>query len=193
VSNGRGYDGGVRLAPLAISIGVLLLAGCGGNGTVSGPPPAAPNTMKLTSPAFPDGGTLPKQFTCDGKLGGVNPPLAWSRRPRDLKSQALIVEDPDAPGGTYVHWTVWRMMARTTGLEADIPPIGLPQGKNSAGKTGYAPPCPPKGDSPHRYQFIIYALKEPIHANPGAPPDDVIDKIERAALARGTLTGKYGR
>jgi Raf kinase inhibitor-like YbhB/YbcL family protein len=172
---------------------VSLLAGCGDNGTVSGPPPPAPNTMKLTSPAFRNGATLPKEFTCDGKLGGVNPPLAWSRRPRDLKSQALIVEDPDAPGGTYVHWTVWRMMVRTTGLQADIPPIGLPQGKNSAGKTGYAPPCPPEGDKPHRYQFIIYALKEPIDARPGAPPEEVISKIEDAALARGVLVGNYGR
>jgi Raf kinase inhibitor-like YbhB/YbcL family protein len=172
---------------------MVVVAGCGDNGTVSGSPPAAPDTMKLTSPAFADGATLPKQFTCDGKLGGVNPPLDWSLRPKDVKSQALIVEDPDAPGGTYVHWTVWRMMPRTNGLEADIPPIGLPQGKNSAGKTGYAAPCPPKGDSPHRYQFIVYALKEPIDAKPGAAPEDVINKIEQAALARGTLTAKYGR
>jgi Raf kinase inhibitor-like YbhB/YbcL family protein len=149
--------------------------------------------MKLTSPAFADGATLPKRFTCDGSLHGVNPPLGWARRPRDLKSQALILEDPDAPGGTYVHWTVWGMMARTTGLEADIPPIGLPQGKNSAGKSGYAAPCPPKGDSPHHYRFIIYALKDPIDAKPGAAASDVIDKIERAALARGTLTATYGR
>jgi Raf kinase inhibitor-like YbhB/YbcL family protein len=171
----------------------LALAGCGDGGTVSGPPPAAPNTMKLTSPAFADGGTLPKRFACDGKLGGVNPPLDWSLKPPGVKSQALIVEDPDAPGGTYVHWTVWAMMPRTNGLEADIPPIGLPQGKNSAGKTGYAAPCPPKGDSPHRYQFIVYALKERIDAKNGAQAADVIDKIERAALARGTLTATYGR
>jgi hypothetical protein len=84
-------------------------------------------------------------------------------------------------------------MARTTGLQADIPPIGLPQGENSAGKTGYAPPCPPEGDSPHRYQFIVYALEEPIDAKPGAPPEEVIDEIERAALARGTLTATYAR
>jgi len=183
----------VRACALTALTATLALGACGDKGTVTGPPPSAPNTMKLTSPAFRNDGTLPKPFTCDGKLGGVNPPLAWSKRPRDVKSQALIVEDPDAPGGTYVHWTVWRMMARTTGLQADIPPIGLPQGKNSAGKTGYASPCPPKGDSPHHYRFIIYALKEPIDAKPGAPPDEVIGKIERAALARGTLTATYSR
>jgi Raf kinase inhibitor-like YbhB/YbcL family protein len=183
----------VRTRALTSLAAALVLGACGGKGSVSGPPPSAPNTIKVTSPAFRDGGTLPKQFTCDGKLGGVNPPLNWSNRPRDEKSQALIVEDPDAPGGTYVHWTAWRMMARTSGLQADVPPIGLPQGRNSAGRTGYAPPCPPKGDPPHRYQFIIYALNQPIDAKPGAPPDQVIGKIERAALARGTLTAKYGR
>jgi Raf kinase inhibitor-like YbhB/YbcL family protein len=168
----------------------VLLAACGDDGSDSGPPP---NTMKLTSRAFRTGDTLPKRFTCDGRLGGVNPPLAWSLRPPDTKSQALVVEDPDAPGGTFVHWTVWRMMDRTTGLQADIPPIGLPQGENSAGKNGYAAPCPPKGDSPHRYVFTIYALKEPIDAQPGAPPDEVIEKIEDAALGRGTLTATYAR
>jgi Raf kinase inhibitor-like YbhB/YbcL family protein len=183
----------MRAALLAAIAAALFLAACGDNGTDSGSPPAAPNTMKLTSPAFADGATLPKQFTCDGKLGGVNPPLEWSRRPRDLKTQALIVSDPDAPGGTFIHWTVWGMMARTTGLEADIPPIGLPQATNSAGKTGYAAPCPPKGDSPHRYQFIIYALKGPIGLKTGAPAKEAIDQIERAALARGTLTATYSR
>jgi len=171
----------------------LALAACGDDATVSGPPPSAPNTMRLTSPAFKEGDRLPERFTCDGKLGGVNPPLEWSKRPRDLKSQALIVEDPDAPDGTFVHWTVWGMMDRTTGLQADIPPLGLPQGKNSAGDAKYAPPCPPKGDEPHRYEFVIYALQERISAKQGAPTEDVIDEIEGAALARGTLTGTYSR
>jgi hypothetical protein len=149
--------------------------------------------MKLTSPAFRDGGKLPARFTCDGKLGGVNPPLGWSTRPRDLKSQAVVLEDPDAPGGTFVHWVVWGMMRRTTGIEADIPPIGLPEARNSAGTTKYAPPCPPKGDSPHRYVFTIYALKERIATKPGAAAKDALDDIGRAALARGTLTATYSR
>jgi Raf kinase inhibitor-like YbhB/YbcL family protein len=183
----------VRPALPALLVAALVVGGCGDDGSGSGPPPSAPDTMTLTSPAFTNGATLPARFTCDGKLGGVNPPLTWSHRPRDTKSQALIVEDPDAPGGTFVHWTVWGMMARTTGLQPDIPPLGLPQGKNSAGTSKYAPPCPPKGASPHRYEFVIYALKGPIDAKPGAPASEVTDKIERAALARGTLTAKYGR
>jgi Raf kinase inhibitor-like YbhB/YbcL family protein len=180
------------LVPAALIV-ALALAGCGDDATVNGPPPSAPDTMKLESPAWKDGGKLPVRFTCDGKLGGVSPPLEWSQRPRELKSQALIVEDPDAPSGTFVHWTVWGMMARTTGLQADIPPLGLPQGKNSAGSAKYAPPCPPKGDEPHRYRFVIYALKERIDAQPGASAGEVIDKIQSAALARGTLTGTHSR
>ena len=182
----------MRAPLLAALIASLVLAGCGGAKTDK-PPPPVPATMKVTSPAFKEGGAIPAQFTCDGRLGGVSPPLGWSHRPKDVKSQALIVTDPDAPSGTFVHWTVWGMMARTTGLEQDIPPLGLPQGKNSAGTTKYAPPCPPKGDSPHRYEFTIYALKQALGLKPGAPEDEVVDKIKRTAIARGVLTGKYSR
>jgi Raf kinase inhibitor-like YbhB/YbcL family protein len=182
----------VRISLPAALLAALVVAGCGGDDS-SGPPPTAPTTIEVTSPAFENGGTLPTQFTCDGNLGGVNPPLAWSNKPKGTKSQALILTDPDAPGGSFVHWTVWGMMGRTNGLDRDIPPLGLPQGKNDAGTSKYAPPCPPKGSSPHRYEFVIYALKEPIALKPGAPADQVIDKIERAAMARGVLTGKYSR
>lgn len=181
----------MRASVIAVVAAAVSLAGCGGGGDSSQPEP--PNTMKLTSPAFEDGGTLPAKYTCDGKLGGVNPPLGWSRRPRDLKSQALVLTDPDAPGGNFVHWVVWGMMAKTTGLEEDIPPIGLPVAQNSAGTTKYAPPCPPKGDAPHRYVFTIYALKERIATKSGAPASEAIGDIKKAALARGTLTGRYGR
>jgi Raf kinase inhibitor-like YbhB/YbcL family protein len=183
----------VRLSLLAALIALPVLAGCGGSDNKSGPPPAVPATIKVSSPAFKDGGALPARFTCDGKFGGVNPPLGWLNKPSGTKSQALILTDPDAPGGNYTHWTVWGMMGRTNGLEADIPPLGLPQGKNSAGTSKYAAPCPPKGSSPHRYEFVIYALKEPIALKPGAPGDLVIDSVKRAALARGVLTGKYSR
>src|SRR5438132_11012059 len=150
----------VRISVFIAFLGAVVLAGCGGGN--SGPPPTVPATIKVTSPAFKNGGTLPAEFTCDGKLGGVNPPLGWSNKPNGTKSQALVLTDPDAPGGEFVHWTVWGMMDRTNGLDKDIPPIGLPQGTNSAGTSKYAPPCPPKGSAPHRYEFVIYALKEPI-------------------------------
>jgi Raf kinase inhibitor-like YbhB/YbcL family protein len=171
----------------------LLVAGCGDGESNSSPPPTAPATIRVSSPAFKNNGRLPVQFTCDGKFGGVNPPLGWSHKPSGLKSQALTVEDPDAPGGNFVHWTVWGMMARTNGLDADIPPLGLPQGQNSAGTSKYSAPCPPKGNPAHHYEFTIYALKEPIALKAGAPEDLVLDKIKRAAIARGVLTGTYSR
>jgi Raf kinase inhibitor-like YbhB/YbcL family protein len=181
------------LAALAAVLGLFVfLAACGDDKT-DAPPRNVPETIKVSSPAFKEGGTIPVGYTCDGKLGGVSPPLGWTNKPKDAKNQALIVTDPDAPSGTFVHWTVWGMMARTNGLEADIPPLGLPQGKNSAGTSKYAPPCPPKGDSPHRYEFAIYALKEPLGLKPGSPEDAVVEKIKRVAIARGVLTGKYSR
>jgi Raf kinase inhibitor-like YbhB/YbcL family protein len=183
----------VRLSFLAALIAALALAGCGGDSKKNSPPPTVPATIKVTSPAFKEGGALPVRFTCDGKLGGVNPPIGWSHKPAGTKSQALILTDPDAPGGNFTHWTVWGMMGRTNGLDTDIPPLGLPQGRNSAGTSKYAAPCPPKGSSPHRYEFAIYALKEPIALKPGAPADQVIDNVKRAAIARGVLTGKYSR
>jgi Raf kinase inhibitor-like YbhB/YbcL family protein len=183
----------VRVPVTVALLAGLLVAGCGDGESKTSPPPAAPATIKLTSPAFKNGGTLPVRFTCDGKFGGVNPPLGWASKPKGLKSQALTVEDPDAPGGNFVHWTAWGMMARTNGLEADIPPLGLPQGQNSAGTAKYAAPCPPKGGPPHHYVFTIYALKQPIALKPGAPSDLVLDKIKREALARGVLTGTYSR
>ena len=182
----------MRFLAIAMTSAALGLAACGGDDN-SKSAPEPPNTMKLTSPAFADGATLPKKFTCDGPLKGVSPPLDWRLRPRDLKSQALTLTDPDAPGGTFVHWVVWGMMRKTTGLQEDIPPIGLPTAKNDAGTTKYAPPCPPKGDSPHRYVFTIYALKDQLDAKGGDPANDVIEKIKKAALARGTLTGTYSR
>lgn len=183
----------MRISALAALLAVVALAGCGGGDKKSSPPPTVPATIKVSSPAFKDRGTLPVRFTCDGSLGGVNPAIGWSHKPRGTKSQALIVTDPDAPGGNFTHWTVWGMMARTNGLDTDIPPLGLPQGRNSAGTSKYAAPCPPKGSSPHRYEFVVYALKEPIALKPGAPADQVIDKVKRAAIARGVLTGKYSR
>jgi Raf kinase inhibitor-like YbhB/YbcL family protein len=182
----------MRASLLAALVAALMLAACG-DAKTDKPPPVVPSTIKVRSAAFKEGGTLPVGFTCDGKLGGVNPPLDWSNKPSGTKSQALIVTDPDAPSGTFVHWTVWGLMGRTTGLQEDIPPLGLPQGKNSAGTSKYAAPCPPKGDSPHRYEFAVYALKEPLGLKPGAPEDVVVEKIKRVAIARGVLTGKYSR
>jgi Raf kinase inhibitor-like YbhB/YbcL family protein len=188
VSRGRS-----AVATAALAAGVALAAsGCGGGGdTVTGPDPAARDRMQLTSPAFVDGGAIPVRFTCNGS--GVSPPLDWRGAPDGAKSLAVLVDDPDAPGGTFVHWTVWDLAPKVRGLLAGAVPAGAREGENSAGDTGYTGPCPPKGDPAHHYRFSVYALRRPLALDQGAAAQDVRDAIAQQALARGRLTGGFGR
>jgi Raf kinase inhibitor-like YbhB/YbcL family protein len=175
------------LSTVAVAI---ALAGCGGNDaetdTLGEPPPTAPESIKLTSPAFGRNDTIPKEFTCDG--ANTPPPLRWSKVPKGSKELALLVEDPDAPSGNFVHWTAYGIDPGSTAV-----PEGALQGENSAGKTGYTGPCPPEGDDPHRYVFALYALDEATSLTAGASPDDVRTALDRSAIARGQLIAKYGR
>ena len=179
----------------ALAIALLVaatLASCGGDGdTVSGPPPAAPSGIVLTSAAFRPGAPIPKRYSCDGP--GVSPPLAWSRVPRHARELALLVEDPDASGGTFVHWSLWGMPPSTRRLAEGADTSAYRVGKNSFGDSRYGGPCPPGGDSAHRYVFTLYALSRPLGLAGGAEPDDVRGAIAKAAIARGTLTGTYDR
>lgn len=151
---------------LAVASVVLVATACSqGNEAVRS---SAPARMTLTSPAFVDGGTIPARYTCDGE--NVAPPLSWSRPPAGTRALALTVEDPDAPGGTYIHWVVLDLPPDAT----EVPP----------GTPGYRGPCPPKGDRPHRYVFTVWALRERVERR-GAIGD--------AAIARGVLVGRYGR
>ena len=163
-----------------------LLAACGGGDKVSGPAPSAPPRITLSSPAFAPGQTIPQRFTCDG--AGVSPPLRWSRVPRDARSLALLVEDPDAPGGTFVHWTAWAIPPTTVALGPGAKPPR--QGENRKGETGWTPPCPPGGKA-HRYVFTLYALRAPIDLDSGAKPGKVRDAIGRDAIGQGSLTGRF--
>jgi Raf kinase inhibitor-like YbhB/YbcL family protein len=179
------------LTALALAI---ALAGCGGSSKgdkLGEPPPTAPEQIHLTSPAFQKNDTIPARFTCDGQA--VSPPLEWSDVPKDAKELALLVTDPDAPGGSFVHWTVYRIDPQAKGTPEGGLPRGAKQGKNSAGKVGYAAPCPPKGDDAHRYVFAVYALDKQLRLAEGATPDEVQSAIDRVALARGQLIAKYGR
>jgi Raf kinase inhibitor-like YbhB/YbcL family protein len=182
----------MRTCAALVASAAVLAAGCGGgNETVSSSAPKVPVKITLASPAFRDGSTLPKQFTCDGQ--GDSPPLTWFRVPRSAKELALVVEDPDAPGGTFVHWTAWGITPKASGLQEAAPTGALEQGKNGFGDTGYGAPCPPKGDSPHRYRFTLYALSEPLDLGNGASGDDVHAALATAAIAEGDLSAKYGR
>jgi hypothetical protein len=164
----------------------VAAAGCGGGAHGSATPAGAPPAgFALSSPAL--GETIPGRYTCDG--AGTSPSLRWSGAPRAAEL-VLVVQDPDAPGGTFVHWTAFAIVARTVGFI----PAGarLRSGENSAGKTGWTPPCPPKGDKPHRYEFSLYALRRPSGLKPGASPEQVRAKLA-GAPARGSFTATYVR
>lgn len=152
-------------------------------------------SISLSSPAFTEGGMIPQKFTCDGQ--NLSPQLNWGAIPQNTKSLALIVDDPDAPIGTFVHWVLFNIDSNLKGLpegvakSPSISGIGL-QGVNDFRKTGYDGPCPPKG-SPHRYYFKLYALDSMLNLNTGASKSDVEKAMQGHILAQGQLMGKYSR
>lgn len=151
--------------------------------------------FRLTSPAFAMGGSIPKQYTCDG--ADQSPPLAWSEAPAGTQGLALIVEDPDAPGGTFIHWVLYRIPPQPTTLSAALPkqaefPEGMRQGRNSFRRVGYGGPCPPRG-STHHYHFRLYALAQPLELTPGAGVTEVRSAMSGQILGETELIGVYGR
>jgi hypothetical protein len=145
--------------------------------------------LKLESPAFRDGGAMPKRFSCDGDE--VSPPLSWSGVPAGARELALVMEDPDADH--FVHWTVLNIAPDTKGFDEGRLPPDVIETENTFGKRGYGGPCPPEGDDPHHYVFALYALRKPLGLGAGASPDEVRDAVSGDALARGELTGRFGR
>nr|WP_166177224.1 YbhB/YbcL family Raf kinase inhibitor-like protein [Altererythrobacter segetis] len=150
--------------------------------------------MKLTSTSFADGQTIPTEFTCDG--AGGSPPLQWSEPPAGTQSFALVVEDPDAPHGTFRHWGAYDLPASARQLDAGAGQEGakaLRQAKNDFGKAAYGPPCPPTGDKPHHYHFRLIALD--VARLPGSPSkvEDVLDESEGHVLGSAELVALYSR
>jgi len=168
--------------PLALGC-ALLLAGCGGDSSARVPEPDVASAITVTSPAFGDGGPIPAEYTCRG--AGRSPELSWTGVPADAASLALVVSDPDAPGGTFIHWLLYDLPPADGRLPAGAaPPPDAKQADNSGGKPGWYAPCPPSGT--HHYAFTVYALNRAVT---GRSTQNVLDDIGRAALARGTLTG----
>lgn len=176
----------------AALIVVALLAGCGGGGErLKGDAlPAKPQrALEVSSPAFRDGGELPRAFTCDG--AGKEPRIVVGRLPEGTRELALVVTDPDAPGGTFVHLTRYGLAPNGSG--GPLPGSGK-EGHNSGGDDGWTAACPPKGDGAHHYRFTVYALAKPTGLDAGAEPGDVIAALRKAGiLAGGTTTARYGR
>ena len=150
--------------------------------------------IKITSPAFEEGGLIPPKYTCDGV--DVSPPLKWENVPQGTKSIALISDDPDAPMGTWVHWVLFNLPPETAGLPENVPPDstltnGAKQGTTDFGRIGYGGPCPPSGT--HRYFFKIYALDAHLDLPAGADKSDLLAAMEGHILGRGQIVGKYKR
>ena len=179
-------------ALVAAALTAAALAGCGGDGDAKQSDlPAAPDTIEFSTPTFKDGGPIPVANTCDG--AGTPPTIVWRGLPPNSIELVLVVEDPDA-NPTFTHWTVWRIAASSgAGLAPEGRfPAGYVEGDNSAGKVGWAPPCPPQGDDAHRYTFSLYALPEGTTLEAGADPAAVRGLLT-GALGRGTFTGTYKR
>ena len=151
--------------------------------------------LELTSTAFQEGATIPEQYTGDGR--NASPPLKWGDLPAGTRSLALVCEDPDAPRGTFTHWTAFNLPAEARELSEDVPveptlPNGTAQGTNDFGKVGYGGPKPPPG-KPHRYFFKLYALDRRLDLQAGAGKEDLRAAMKGHVLAEGQLMGTYGR
>ncbi len=193
----------------AVAGGLVLLAGCGGSSskqvstsaasssqagparTVTTPirVGSAPVSITLSSPAFAAGGTLPSVYTCSGR--GISPPVRWSGVPGGTRELALQLIDPDAPGGPFLHWAVAGIPPTVRSLAAgeSVPP-GAVAGSNSFGRVGYGGPCPPPGAKPHRYVFVLLALRSPSGLTRGFGAGAL--PVARA-LAIGELQATFGR
>lgn len=152
--------------------------------------------LTVTSTAFEQGGSIPSRYTCEGE--DISPPLSWSGAPDGTKTFALIVDDPDAPDPekpqrVYVHWVVYNMPGKTTGLRENASKRGLPKGaavgKNDFGNNEYGGPCPPIGR--HRYFHKIYALDTELTFIAPPSKNDLLKEMEGHVLARGELMGTY--
>jgi Raf kinase inhibitor-like YbhB/YbcL family protein len=160
-----------------------------GAGTTLSVEAATKPKLVLTSTAFDDGGTIPIVYTCNG--AGKSPQLAWKNVPPRTKQFALIVQDPDTPIGTFVHWVVAGMTAKTRAIPEDSEPPGAFGGLNGAGRPGWIPSCPPAGP-PHHYIFTLYALDKKVSLPPGVTADTLRNAMKGKILATAKLTGLYG-
>ena len=153
---------------LGVATAFFLVTGCGDK-ALDKPLPTTKVSVTVTLP-WRDGAPIPRKYTCDG--GDQRPAVKTS-----AKQIAVVMTDPDAPGGTFVHWTRW----------------GSTEGKNSFGRTGYSGPCPPEGDGPHHYVVTVYELRRRLPLKAGADPDEVLEAIRKVAVASGSSTGTFGR
>jgi len=186
------YNGRMRIVRLTILLLAATLAAQQPN-----PPKGGTSAMAFTlaSPAFASGTAIPKQFTCQGT--DISPALAWSDHPAKAASFALIMDDPDAPAGTWVHWVLWNIPANAHLLpenerKSGRLDSGAMQGRNDFGKTGYNGPCPPPGHT-HRYYFRLYALDVKLTLPPGASRQELDAAMKGHILGQAEQMGTFRR
>ena len=149
--------------------------------------------LALSTTAFPNGGVIPARHTCEG--ADASPPLCWSDAPEGVRSFALIVEDPNAPVGVWIHWLLWDIPSSTQSLPTGLEPgAGGVSGRNDFGRRGYGGPCPPRGHGPHRYFFHLFAVDQ---ASLGLAEGSNRQALENAlaghAVAKAEYMGTYER
>ncbi len=145
--------------------------------------------MKILSPAFQNNQQIPSKYTCD--KANINPPLEFSDILQNAKSLVLIVDDPDAPSGTWTHWTLWNIPPTTTKIEEKSVPQEAVEGVTSFGKPGYGGPCPPSGT--HHYFFKLYALDTTISLDSKADVKQLVQTISGHIIQEAQLVGLYSR
>lgn len=145
--------------------------------------------LAISSSAFGEGDQIPRRHTCDGE--NSSPRLSFAGIPGGARSLALIVDDPDAPVGTFDHWVAWGIDPEAGGIdEGEAAPR---EGRNGFGVTGYSGPCPPPGHGPHRYFFRLYALDTELDLRPGADRGELERELEGHVLETAELVGRYER
>ena len=188
----------VRWSVFGLGTLIALAVGCSRGGTAPeefDPITSIPAEMIMRSPAFPSGAAIPSEFSCDG--ADHSPPVEWGTPPLGTEALVLIMDDPDAPGGIFTHWTLYNLPASTRQLGAGTPGDpeiagGARQGANDFGSVGYRGPCPPRGET-HEYRLLLFALNAPLALEPSAPPIDVIRSLRGSVIGRGEYFGIYAR
>lgn len=179
-----GWPGALLLSALVIA--AFLIAGAVAGAQDTGP-------ISLRSTAFSDGSRIPDRFTCTGT--NVSPALAWSGVPKSAVSLALIMDDPDAAGKPWVHWVIYGIDAKATGLDEGISleTVGALSGTTSFRSLGYGGPCPPVGRGTHHYIFTLYALSAVPQLTEGATKEELLSAMEGITIGTAVLTGLYSR
>lgn len=165
----------------------LLATGCGSPETSV---PSSDGSIEVTSDDIGPDAAIPTEFTCEGSE--EQPHLAWSEPPEAAVELVVIMDDPDAPTGTFTHWTVWGLEPEAGEL-TDTLPEGAIEGNHDFARAGYLGPCPPQGDDPHEYRFRVVAVGEPVDLPEGARPDELAEAMEEHVVGTGVLTAPFGR